>query len=192
MGIKERLLRKEKEVKSVVYIDNKNNVRVAYDNFETLCKEYGEDEVIKIYKPTIKQRPWIEKILKEEMQIYEKTVEAGLSSTNTYKLIDELSSLGLKLDLNDKEDREYWERIINDPSDLMLAIRREIDEVATFLFKIIVENTKEFMDLPKEIRSNIIEINKNKILKQEVERKKREYENKKKELEILKGELDVK
>lgn len=196
MNIRELLISKNKEVKAIIYRDERNNYKITYKDLELF---EGGDDIIKIYKPTKKQLDEMNLHIQNNMKIGEKA-ELEMSVEETYKWFDELTTLNLKLDLlNNEDDKNFWDEVIKNPSELMLLIQSEIKDMAMFCLKNIYNNIVGFMELPDEMKESILLTQQNKNLEEEIkedelemlrkEKEIKEVEAKLKELEEKKAEL---
>ena len=194
MNIRDLLVQNERELKAIIYRDEKNNLKTTYRDFDLFQQEYREDEVIKVYKPTKEQRKKIEEIIISNMKLSSENneIEQTFSVEETYELMDELTTLGLKLDLTQEKDKEFWNGIVQEPSELMWLIQREIKDIATFFIKAIYSNMTEFMDLPEGMKDSILALHENKQLKEELTQEEIDYQAKQKEIEELTKQLEEK
>lgn len=186
-----RLVRsEEKEIKSIVYIDGKNNINVEYVNFDNIKNNFKDFVVV--YKPNKKQREIVREYLAKYMGSSKENL-SKLASNNEFIFIlfKELTDLfSDKFDIKtNKEDMETWKSIMNNPSDLFLVVNQEIDQISNEILITYIKNIQELNRFPKEIRkdivTNMVEIQKQNKLKQEEAKLKIERDKAKKEYEDM-------
>ncbi|MDU4051085.1 MAG: hypothetical protein E7H33_09235 [Clostridium perfringens] len=186
-----RLVRsEEKEIKSIVYIDGKNNINVEYVNFDNIKNNFKDFVVV--YKPNKKQREIIREYLAKYMGSSKENL-SKLANNNEFIFIlfKELTDLfSDKFDIKtNKEDMETWKSIMNNPSDLFLVVNQEIDQISNEILITYIKNIQELNRFPKEIRkdivTNMVEIQKQNKLKQEEAKLKIERDKAKKEYEDM-------
>ncbi|HFD2052054.1 TPA: hypothetical protein ACF2DE_002785 [Clostridium perfringens] len=186
-----RLVRsEEKEIKSIVYIDGKNNINVEYVNFDNIKNNFKDFVVV--YKPNKKQIEIVREYLAKYMGSSKENL-SKLASNNEFIFIlfKELTDLfSDKFDIKtNKEDMETWKSIMNNPSDLFLVVNQEIDQISNEILITYIKNIQELNRFPKEIRkdivTNMVEIQKQNKLKQEEAKLKIERDKAKKEYEDM-------
>ena len=186
-----RLVRsEEKEIKSIVYIDGKNNINVEYVNFDNIKNNFKDFVVV--YKPNKKQREIVREYLAKYMGSSKENL-SKLANNNEFIFIlfKELTDLfSDKFDIKtNKEDMEAWKSIMNNPSDLFLVVNQEIDQISNEILITYIKNIQELNRFPKEIRkdivTNMVEIQKQNKLKQEEAKLKIERDKAKKEYEDM-------
>ncbi|MBS4894072.1 MAG: hypothetical protein KHZ90_09915 [Veillonella parvula] len=186
-----RLVRsEEKEIKSIVYIDGKNNINVEYVNFDNIKNNFKDFVVV--YKPNKKQREIVREYLAKYMGSSKENL-SKLANNNEFIFIlfKELTDLfSDKFDIKtNKEDMETWKSIMNNPSDLFLVVNQEIDQISNEILITYIKNIQELNRFPKEIRkdivTNMVEIQKQNKLKQEEAKLKIERDKAKKEYEYM-------
>lgn len=186
-----RLVRsEEKEIKSIVYIDGKNNINVEYVNFDNIKNNFKDFVVV--YKPNKKQREIVREYLAKYMGLSKENL-SKLANNNEFIFIlfKELTDLfSDKFDIKtNKEDMETWKSIMNNPSDLFLVVNQEIDQISNEILITYIKNIQELNRFPKEIRkdivTNMVEIQKQNKLKQEEAKLKIERDKAKKEYEDM-------
>lgn len=186
-----RLVRsEEKEIKSIVYIDGKNNINVEYVNFDNIKNNFKDFVVV--YKPNKKQREIIREYLAKYMGSSKENL-SKLANNNEFIFIlfKELTDLfSDKFDIKtNKEDMETWKSIMNNPSDLFLVVNQEIDQISNEILITYIKNIQELNRFPEEIRkdivTNMVEIQKQNKLKQEEVKLKIERDKAKKEYEDM-------
>ncbi|MDU5206275.1 MAG: hypothetical protein E6182_09950 [Clostridioides difficile] len=186
-----RLVRsEEKEIKSIVYIDGKNNINVEYVNFDNIKNNFKDFVVV--YKPNKKQREIVREYLAKYMGSSKENL-SKLANNNEFIFIlfKELTDLfSDKFDIKtNKEDMETWKSIMNNPSDLFLVVNQEIDQISNEILITYIKNIQELNRFPKEIRkdivTNMVEIQKQNKLKQEEAKLKIERDKAKKEYEDM-------
>lgn len=195
MGIKNLLVKKEEnKLKSIIYIDNLNNVKVEYKNFKNIIDSFDEEDIIKINKPTKKDFEWLQDIIIQNVLISEdqkKMLQSEFDEFISYELINRFTTLNLGFDLKNENELEEWRDILEESSDLILAIRREISDIVTFVMKNIVKNIQEFMELPSDFKEALFNENENKKLLEEIKQIKSDIESEKSEIDNIEGDLNV-
>ena len=193
MAIKDLLKKGENKIKAIVYVDELNNVKVEYKDFNTIITSYDNDDIVKIKNPNKKDFEWLQDILIDNVLVSKdkKQLQAEFDEVITYKLIDKFTTLGLNLDLEKEEELEEWREILEESSGLILAIRREISDIITFVMKSVVKNIQEFMELPTDFKEAILNEKDNKKLVAQVEKIKSDMANKQKDITELEGEINV-
>lgn len=185
--MKKELLLRKKELKAIIYVDERNNYKVTYKDFDLFdCR----DNIVRVYKTNKEQNKFIEEKLLEAMNVVNDKVESEFKIHEIYELIDELTDLGLKLDLSKEEDMNFWREAVNNPSDLLILIQKEIDEMASFIMKLLTKNIYNFMDLDKDMQDSIIAMNENQRLESEISKEKENMIKKQKEIEEFNKQLE--
>ena len=193
MAIKDLLKKGENKIKAIVYVDELNNVKVEYKDFNTIITSYDNDDIVKIKNPNKKDFEWLQDILIDNVLVSKdkKQLQAEFDEVITYKLIDKFTTLGLNLDLEKEEELEEWREILEESSGLILAIRREISDIITFVMKSVVKNIQEFMELPTDFKEAILNEKDNKKLVAQVEKIKSDMADKQKDIIGLEGDVSV-
>ena len=191
MAIKDLLKKGENKIKAIVYVDELNNVKVEYKDFNTIITSYDNDDIVKIKNPNKKDFEWLQDILIDNVLVSKdkKQLQAEFDEVITYKLIDKFTTLGLNLEK--EEDLEEWRDILEESSGLILAIRREISDIVTFVMKNVVKNIQEFMELPTDFKEAILNEKDNKKLVAQVEKIKSDMADKQKDIIGLEGDVSV-
>ena len=190
MDLRKLVRSEEKEIKSIVYIDGKNNTNVEYVNFDNIKNNFKE--FIIVYKPNKKQREIIREYLAKYMGSSKESLsELANNNEFIFILFKELTDLfSDKFDIKtNKEDMETWKSIMNNPSDLFLVVNQEIDQISNEILITYIKNIQELNRFPKEIRkdivTNMVEIQKQNKLKQEETKLRKERDLVKKEYEDM-------
>ena len=175
MGIKLQSVIKsndERELKSIVYRDAKNNICVAYKDFKAVKNNYSE--FVEVYKPNQSQKEEIRKILAKHMSEAEKSNFSDIETNEEllFKLFKELTDLLTEdFSLENEEDSNIWNSMINNPSDFIIVINDELNEIQNGMLVSLVKNIQELNRFPSDIRRDIVtnmeEIQKQNKLKQE-------------------------
>lgn len=185
--MKKELLLRKKELKAIIYVDERNNYKVTYKDFDLFD---SRDNIVRVYKTNKKQNKFIEEKLLESMNVVNDKVESEFKIHEIYELIDELTDLGLKLDLSKEEDMSFWREAVNNPSDLLILIQKEIDEMASFIMKLLTKNIYNFMDLDKDMQDSIIAMNENQRLEGEISKEEEDMIKKQKKIEEFNKQLE--
>lgn len=162
----------ERELKSIVYKDAKNNICVAYKNFEIIKESY--EEFVEVYKPTKSQKEDIRKILAKHMSNAKKNDFSDVEANKEllFKLFKELTDLFTEdFSLENEEDLNIWNSLKDNPSDFIVVINDELNEIQNGMLVSLVKNVQELNRFPSDIRKDIVanmeEIQKQNKLKQE-------------------------
>lgn len=145
---------KKEKIKALIYIDDKNNVATCYRNFDFIKEKHNE--VIEVYYPDMAQRKMIIELLNGSLNSDKKELSAGIEDIAVFDLIGELTNI--KLDLDKDKDKELINNILKDPSDVLLAVKDEIEVIVNSLFRRLYNAFLEFSKNPKELRDNMLEI----------------------------------
>ena len=186
-----KLIKNEKEIKSIVYVDGGNNTTVEYDKFDVIRNNY-EDYII-IYKPDLKQKEIIRKYLSEYMA--KKGDEENSSKIYDdkeflYTLFKELTDVFTdEFDIENEEDLKTWNAIVENPSDLFINANQELTQIVNEILMIFIKDIQEFNKIPKGLKKDVLknmeEIQKQNKLKQEEAKLKKERDLAKKEYEDM-------
>ncbi|HFD2033436.1 TPA: hypothetical protein ACF2DD_002013 [Clostridium perfringens] len=186
-----KLIKNEKEIKSIVYVDGGNNTTVEYDKFDVIRNNY-EDYII-IYKPDLKQKEIIRKYLSEYMT--KKGDEENSSKLYDdkeflYTLFKELTDVFTdEFNIENEEDLKIWNTIVENPSDLFVNANQELTQIANEILMIFIKDIQEFNKIPKGLKKDVLknmeEIQKQNKLKQEEAKLKKERDLAKKEYEDM-------
>lgn len=186
-----KLIKNEKEIKSIVYIDGGNNTTVEYDKFDVIRNNY-EDYII-IYKPDLKQKEIIRKYLSEYMA--KKGDEENSSKLYDdkeflYTMFKELTDVFTdEFDIENEEDLKTWNAIVENPSDLFINANQELTQIANEILMVFIKDIQEFNKIPKGLKKDVLknmeEIQKQNKLKQEEAKLKKERDLAKKEYEDM-------
>ena len=186
-----KLIKNEKEIKSIVYVDGGNNTTVEYDKFDVIRNNY-EDYII-IYKPDLKQKEIIRKYLSEYMT--KKGDEENSSKIYDdkeflYTLFKELTDVFTdEFDIENEEDLKTWNAIVENPSDLFINANQELTQIVNEILMIFIKDIQEFNKIPKGLKKDVLknmeEIQKQNKLKQEEAKLKKERDLAKKEYEDM-------
>lgn len=162
----------ERELKSIVYKDAKNNICVAYKDFKIIKENYSE--FVEVYKPNKSQKEDIRKILAKHMNNAKKNDFSDVETNEEllFKLFKELTDLFTEdFSLENEKDLNIWNALINNPSDFTVVINDELNEIQNGMLVSLVKNVQELNRFPSDIRKDIVanmeEIQKQNKLKQE-------------------------
>lgn len=162
----------ERELKSIVYKDAKNNICVAYKDFKIIKENYSE--FVEVYKPNKSQKEEIRRILAKHMSKAEKNNFSDVETNEEllFKLFKELTDLLTEdFNLENEEDLNIWNSLTNNPSDFVIVINDELNEIQNGMLVSLVKNVQELNRFPSDIRRDIVinmkEIQKQNKLKQE-------------------------
>ena len=182
MGIKELLLNKEESrIKAIVYVDKQNNVRTAYDNFNEVETKYKKENTVKIFKYKKADLNWLESILSEKARISgEKTFGVEFDPSELYEMILKFTDLDLGFDKENSDDMKQWKEILEEKSDLIMSIQREVTAIITMVVKLMVAGFEEIMDMPDSMKEAMILNFENKKVEKDIEKLKKQVKPKEK------------
>lgn len=149
----------EKTIKAMIYIDEKNNIATAYGDFdEVKRRQYGE--VICIYHPNKEDKTWLLEKIQEQTNIKDGEIKSELGTELVYELLKRLTDVPIDLDIT--RDRDMIEEIINNPSDILLVIKDELDMICNSLFIRFYNKLVEFSKYPDTLAQGMVQLSNSK------------------------------
>lgn len=136
-----------------------NLSELGRENLRTIIKTNDPDHPVEIYNPTPEQRDKILKLLIKATKIQEENgiykVVTGLTEEDIILvMLEELTNI--HLDLDKIKDRDKILSIINDPSDLLLQVKYELDKILAEISSLYLKMLKNTIELSDDIyRRNI-------------------------------------
>lgn len=147
-----------------------------------------KDFPIEIYNPTKEQRLKLLDIIKGSIEMNKDG--SGMRAVVTdndiiYKVLGELTNIYLDL-----EDKETINNILENPSDLLIKVKRELVSILDDVFLAYYEELKSIGKLPDEIQDELLKITKEINIDEEKLAKEKEKEELRKRLAELENEQE--
>ncbi|WP_291567005.1 MULTISPECIES: hypothetical protein [unclassified Clostridium] len=119
------------------------------------------DHPVEIYNPTPEQRNKILKLLIKSTRIQEERGEykavTGLTDEDMILvMLEELTNI--HLDLDKFEDRDKIISIIQDPSELLIEVKYELEKILMEISTLYIRTLKDTISLPDEMTDEIYEL----------------------------------
>lgn len=148
--------KKEKEIRCIVTQKFNKKVKVYYDNFDEVKEKFGL-KIVTIYEPSTEQKEKIMNLINESIKENIDKTEISINGDKfLLELLEELTDIELNLDYDNEKDRKQIEKILKQPSRLLLAVHSEITEICNEIFDMMYNNLVSFAERPEGIRQAML------------------------------------
>lgn len=140
-----------KKIKCMLTETIEGDILIEYSNFNMFKEKYID--VIEVYNPSQQQKEHIINLLSKSLNVDNDLINSEIKDMEILNLLKELTNINFS-NIDDNED--LIKDILDNPSDLLLRTKMEIDKICTSIFYMWYDNVKEFGKTPKEIREAIL------------------------------------
>lgn len=153
-------LQEEREIRCLVSQDFKKKIRVHYSDYENVKNKIGQ-KVVTVYEANEDDRKIIidlvEQGIKEQLESGNAVEKNNLTISGVdfiVLLLQRLTDINLDIDII---DAKAIEKILNKPTNLLLAIHKEINAMCNHIIDEIYENMVSFSERPEGVRQFLLE-----------------------------------
>lgn len=152
-------LNEEREIRCLVTQGLNKKIKVYYNDFDNIKNKIGQ-KIVTVYETNEEDRDLIIDLINEGIK---KELESGRDVDKKNIGIDAIDFIVVLLqrltDINldiDVTDIKSIEKIIKKPTNLLLAIHKEINTMCNYILDSIYENMVSFADRPEGVRQFLL------------------------------------